>query len=166
MDEDTQCEHPSDALVWHKDKGLGCHACGQQPIGDPEVLDRWGAMQVSDDMTAPISHISQASEADKPMVLQIAALNDALDDEMKEWEKNQIHPVHLGIVTYFLNEQFFQLVEYLEKIVPNFDGLAFEKQWKENQLMKLMANRKVIVAEKSRQDITQGIIGPDGKPVV
>jgi hypothetical protein len=101
----------------------------------------------------------------EPIILQIAALNDAMDAEVQEWVRHNLHPANLGIVTYYLNSQVFSLIDYLSKVVPNFDGYEFEKQWKQELLIKLIAARKEIVAQQSRDDIVKGIVGPDGKPV-
>lgn len=96
---------------------------------------------------------------------KIAMLHQELQDEEQEWTKNGIHPIGINIVSFYLNEQFFALVDYLEKIIPEFDGVAFEVRYLERLVANLPQQRMNALNQMERQKLTAGIVGPDGLPV-
>lgn len=98
----------------------------------------------------------------KPLVLEIAQLNDALDNEMHQWQLAAIHPTGVSADPVKVDSMLSALIDLF---VPVGQRLEYEKAWKERYLMQLMALRRNIQQQQTQQAIVQGIVGADGKPV-
>lgn len=105
-------------------------------------------------------------EQSKPLIVKITEVNQAFDQELATWQRHGLHPANLGINMFFLNNQVGSLIEYLVKIIPEFDPREFELKWKEDLLLALTQARLNIIAEKTKQDITAGIVDGKGNPIV
>jgi len=121
---------------------------------------------VGDDADLDIGVPEPEYAAQEPHIIEkIAAINNAFEHEVALWDKNGLNPAGLQINMAFLNWQVGSFFEYVYDKIPGFDKHEWELKWKTDLVEALIRNRLGIIAEKTRQDITAGIIGPDGNPI-
>ena len=98
-------------------------------------------------------------------VIKLMQINQAIEQEMAGWDRDQLDFRGFGVHTINLDNQMWALVEYLKVLVPDFDEMEFEYRWKSRFLQKVNELRTEVKKQQTVQSITQGIIGPNGAPI-
>lgn len=102
---------------------------------------------------------------DSPAAVKLIQINKALEQELAMWDRDKLNIGNIGVNTINLDNQIWGLVEYIKVLIPDFDEAEFDYRWKSRMLLKINELRQEIVAQRTVQEITQGIIGPDGAPI-
>lgn len=102
---------------------------------------------------------------DTPSALKLIAINKAMDEELEAWDRDKMNLAAFGISTINLDNQIWALVEYIKVLIPEFDEAEYDYRWKSRMLLKINELRNEVKKRQTVQDITQGIIGPNGAPI-
>lgn len=144
-------------MAWQEDAGMAGDAMADMDneeaikATEEEQPVTWNGIQ---DASVPMSNAKK-----------IGLLKKELHEELINWQRNQIHPAQLGIITFYLDNQFWSLIGYLSHIVPNFDAVEFEAIYLERLVANLPEQREALITERERQKLTSGIVGADGQPI-
>lgn len=105
------------------------------------------------------------ADEETPTAIKLLQVNQAIEQEMSAWDRDQLDFRAFGVHTINLDNQMWAMVEYLKALVPEFDELEFEYRWKSRFLTKVNELRIEVRKQQTVQSITQGIIGPNGAPI-